>query len=219
MESTIERLTGEEVISALNWRYATKKFDPDRKLRKDQVETLLEVLQLSASSMGLQPYEFIHVKHPKTRERLKEHSHAQNQITDASELIVFAAKTKVDNEYIEDFARLEGELKGRSEEQIQRRIASTMTYVSRMDEAELFNWNSRQAYIALGNLLSIAAVMRIDACPMEGIIGDEYDRILQLEPLNLRSLAVVTLGFRSSRDSYASQPKFRFPPGQIIKTV
>lgn len=219
MESTIERLTGEELISALNWRYATKKFDPEKKLSDDQVETLLEAIRLSASSMGLQPYKFIHVKDPEIRKQLKEHSYGQTQITDASELIVFAAKTKVDREYIQDFARLEGELRGLSEEQIQRKTKSTLDYVSGMDEAETFNWNSRQTYIALGNLLSAAAVMRIDACPMEGIIGEEYDRILQLEPLNLRSLAVVTLGFRSSTDSYASQPKFRFPPGQIIKTV
>jgi nitroreductase len=219
METTIDRLTGQELISALNWRYATKKFDSERKLDDQQVDVMLESLRLSASSMGLQPYEFIHVKNPEIREQLKEHSHGQTQITDASELIVFTAKTKIGKKHIEDFARLEGELRDRSEEQIQRKITGTMDYVNRMNEEELFNWNSRQAYIAMGFLLSAAAMMGIDACPMEGIKGEEYDRILQLEALNLRSLAVVTLGFRSSDDSYASQPKFRFPQGRIIKTI
>jgi nitroreductase len=219
METTVERLTGEELISALNWRYATKKFDPERKLNDEQVEVLLESLRLSASSMGLQPYEFIHVKNPEIREQLKEHSHGQTQITDASDMIVFAAKTKIDQKHIEDYARLEAELRDRSEEQIQRKIAGTTAYVNRMDDEQLFNWNSRQVYIALGTLLSAAALMGIDACPMEGIKGEEYDRILQLEALNLRSLAVVTLGYRSSEDSYASQPKFRFPQGRIIKTI
>ncbi|MCZ4408818.1 nitroreductase family protein [Cryomorphaceae bacterium 1068] len=219
METTVERLTGEELISALNWRYATKKFDPERNLDDQQVDVLLESLRLSASSMGLQPYEFIHVKNPEIREQLKEHSHGQTQITDASELIVFAAKTKIGEEHIEDYARLEGELRDRSEDQIQRKIAGTLDYVNRMDKEQLFNWNSRQVYIAMGTLLSAAALMGIDACPMEGIKGEDYDRILQLEALNLRSLAVVTLGYRSSDDSYASQPKFRFPRGRIIKTI
>ncbi len=219
METTLERLTGEELISVLNWRYATKKFDPDRKLNDEQVDALLESLRLSASSMGLQPYEFIHVKNPEVRQQLKEHSHGQTQITDASDMIVFAAKTKIDQKHIEDYARLEGELRDRTEEQIQRKIEGTTAYVNRMDDEQLFNWNSRQVYIALGTLLSAAALMGIDACPMEGIKGEEYDRILQLEALNLRSLAVVTLGYRSSEDSYASQPKFRFPQGRIIKTI
>ena len=212
-------MTTEELISALNWRYATKKFDPERKLKDERVDALLESLRLSASSMGLQPYEFIHVKNPEIREQLKEHSHGQTQITDASEMIVFAAKTRVDDGHIEDFARLEGELRDRSEEQIQQKIERTKAYVNRMDQEQLFNWNSRQVYIAIGTILTAAALLEIDACPMEGIKGEEYDRILQLEHLNLRSLAVVTLGYRSSADSYASQPKFRFPQGRIIKTI
>lgn len=218
METT-KRITGKELISAMNWRYATKKFDPDRKLTEDQVNSLLESLRLSASSMGLQPYEFVHVRDPEIREQLKEHSYGQGQITDASELIVFAAKTSISREYIEEYARAEAALRERSEDQILRKIESTLAYVSQSDAAELFNWNSKQSYIAMGSLLSAAALLQIDSCPMEGIIGEEYDRILRLEPLNLRSLAVVTLGYRSSADSYASQPKFRFPQGRIIKTM
>ncbi|MGB6035359.1 MAG: nitroreductase family protein, partial [Cryomorphaceae bacterium] len=130
MEKTAERLTGEELISALNWRYATKKFDPERKLNEEQVNVLLESLRLSASSMGLQPYEFIHVKNPGIRQQLKEHSHGQTQITEASDMIVFAAKTRVDDGHIEDFARLEGELRDRSEEQILRKIEGTKAYVN-----------------------------------------------------------------------------------------
>lgn len=216
---TIESINTKEILSSLHWRYATKKFDTDQKLDQDQVETLLETIRLSASSMGLQPYEFIHVKDPEVRERLKEHSFGQTQITDASELIVFAAKTNLDEDYIKEFARREGELRNRSEEQIQRKIKSTREYVNGMNDAELMSWTGRQAYIAIGNLLTVAALLRIDACPMEGIKGEEYDRILQLDDVNLRSLAVVTLGFRSSEDSYASQQKFRFPKDKIIKTI
>jgi nitroreductase len=183
------------------------------------MNTLLEALRYSASSMGLQPYEFIHVRDEETRNLLKEHSFGQSQITDASDMIVFAAKTELSQGYIENYARLEGELRNRTEEQIERKIKGTAAYVNKMSTEELFVWNSKQAYIAIGNLLSAAALLGIDACPMEGINPEEYDRILRLEPLNLRSLAVVTLGFRSAEDSYADQAKFRFPKGQIIKTI
>jgi nitroreductase len=216
---TMTRISESELIDALNWRYATKKFDPEKKLSDQQRNTLLQVLTLSASSMGLQPYNFIHVKDAEIRKELKEVSSGQSQIVDASELIVFAAKTKIARDYVEQFARLEGELRNRSEEQINRKMDKTIQYVSKKSPDELFNWNCRQAYIAMGNLLTAAAVLGIDACPMEGIDPREYDRILQLEDVNLRSLAVVTLGFRSSSDSYADEPKFRFPEGQIIKTI
>lgn len=219
MEEIAYRMTEAELLKVLNWRYATKKFDPERKLDDRQREGLLEALRLSASSMGLQPYKFIHVKDSKLRKELRNYSHDQSQITDASELIVFAAKTEIDEEYVEHFARLEGELRNRNEQQILRKKEKTLSYLKGKGEEELFNWNCRQAYIAIGNLLTTAAVLGIDACPMEGINTNAYDRILQLEDVNLRSLAVVTLGFRSSSDSYAEEPKFRFPQGQIIKTI
>lgn len=216
---TLDKLTNHDLLKALNWRYATKKFDPNRKLSDAQVDTVREVLRLSASSMGLQPYVFIHVTDEQVRKRLRTHSFDQSQITDASELFVFTAKENIDNEYVEDFVRGEGELRNRTEEQMKRKIKGTVSNFSKKSKEEIFNWSSRQAYIGIGNLLTAAALLNIDACPMEGIKGEEYDRILQLEPLNLRSLAVVTLGFRSSADTYASQAKFRFPQDRIIKTI
>ena len=212
-------MESQELLGALNWRYATKKFDPNRKLDLKTLNTLLEATRLSASSMGLQPYKFIHVKDVGVRESLKEHSFNQTQITDASDMIVFAALNSISDEHIEQYARTEGELRNRTEEQIERKMKSTKAYVDRMNADEQFIWNSKQAYISMGTLLSTAALLNVDACPMEGINPKEYDRILQLEALNLRSLAVVTLGFRSSEDAYSDQSKFRFPKGQIIKTI
>jgi len=208
-----------QLIEALNWRYATKKFDPDQKIDEQTLDALLEATRLSASSMGLQPYKFIHVKDVEVRKSLREHSFDQSQITDASDLIVFSAMKEISDDHIEEFARTEANLRNRSEEQIERKIKSTKAYISRMNPDELLQWNSRQAYIAMGTLLSAAALMKVDACPMEGIIPKEYDRILQLEHVNLQCLAVVTLGFRSADDSFSSQTKFRFPKGQIIKTI
>jgi len=219
MDTEEKIMTSEEIIQALNWRYATKKFDPEKKLSEDQVEGLLETLRLTASSMGLQPYRFIHVKDDKVRKELRAHSYDQPQITDASELIVFAAKNKFTQADIEEIVKREGRLRGYEDEAIEKRIASVTRYVDRKDEDEFLAWTSRQLYISIGNLLSAAALMWVDACPMEGIKGKEYDRILGLEPLNLRSFAVVTLGFRSESDGYASKTKVRLPRERIIKTI
>jgi nitroreductase len=218
MEHTAEVLTGNDIVEALNWRYATKKFDPEKKLGDEQVESLLETIRLSASSMGLQPYRFIHVKDEALRRELRSHSYDQPQITDASELIVFAAKEKFTDEDISQIVEREGEIRGYDKEKIEKRVKSVTKYVRSKNPDEFFAWTGRQTYIAIGKLLSAAALMRVDACPMEGIKGEDYDRILGLETLNLRSLAVVTLGFRSENDAYASKPKVRLPKDQIIKT-
>lgn len=219
METLEQIKTGEEIIESLQWRYATKKFDPSKKLAEDQVNTLLGTLELSASSMGLQPYRFIHVRDRDVREELRIHSYDQSQITDSSELIVFAAKATLSAEDIEELVRREGEMRGYDETSIHKRIASVSNYVKQKDPEEFLAWTSRQLYISMGKLLEAAALMRIDACPMEGIKGSEYDRILGLEPLNLRAFAVVTLGFRSDSDAYAGKPKVRLPREQIIKTI
>jgi nitroreductase len=212
-------MTTSELISSLNWRYATKKFDPNKKLDESTISTLLETLRLSASSMGLQPYQFIHVKDAAMRAELRQVSFDQSQITDASDLILIAAKKEISGEYVRKYATLEAHLRNRTQEQIDRKIQSTQKYLDGKSAHELMQWNSRQAYIAIGFLLSAAAALKVDACPMEGIKPDEYNRILGLDELNLQSLAVVTLGYRSEDDAYASQAKFRFPKGEIILTI
>jgi nitroreductase len=219
METTEFMISEKQLIEALNHRYATKRFDPNRKLAPEQVKALLEALRLSASSMGLQPYRFIHVKDSDVRQELRVHSYDQPQITDASELVVFAAKTEYSDEDIRDIVTREGKLRGYDDEQIKKRIASVTKYVRGKEGDRLFHWNARQLYIAIGNVLTSAAVLGIDACPMEGIKGKEYDRILGLETLNLKSLAVVTLGYRSSEDTYAKKAKVRLPAEKIIKTI
>ncbi len=219
METTkIKYIENSELVHALNWRYATKKFDPNKQIPKEDRETLFESLRLSASSMGLQPYRFIRVTNADLREQLRKVSFDQSQITDASEMIVFAAKTEYSVSDIERIIRLGGELRGYDEDKLVKRIESTKRYVDRKSKSELFEWNARQAYIAMGSLLTAAAVLGIDACPMEGINGAEYDRILGLNPLNLGSLAVVTLGYRSEIDKYSSEAKVRLPMDEVFLT-
>ena len=207
------------LIESLEWRYATKKFNNEKQIPENEMGLLLKSLQLSPSSMGLQPYHFFQVKDPERRKALREVSFNQKQITDASELIVFAAKTKLAHNDIERFVRLNAEIRQKDEESRKRNFSRLSQYIAKFDDDALFNWTSRQAYIAMGLILSSAAQLKIDACPMEGIQGEEYDRILDLEPLNLRTISVVTLGYRSDEDKYQWEPKVRKPLDDLITTI
>ena len=219
MENTITETINQELKKSLNWRYATKKFNPEKKIKPDNLDTLFEALRLSASSMGLQPYHFFWIENAELREELRTHSYNQSQITDAHGVMVFAAKTDLEPDEIDAFVRLEGGKRGYDNESIEKRTKSVQAYVDRKKGDAFFQWSARQTYIALGNLLTSAALMRIDACPMEGIKGKEYDRILGLEPLNLRSIAVVTLGYRSDDDPYQHKAKVRKPQDDLISRL
>ncbi len=211
--------TDTSIIEALNWRYATKKFDPNRKISDSEIDILLDSLRLSPSSMGLQPYTFFRVKNSDMRQKLRDYSFNQSQITDASEMIVFASKTKITREEIERFAQLNTDVRKKDSDSEKRQAQRLSTYIENFESEALFNWTSRQAYIAMGMLLTTAAQLKIDSCPMEGIQGREYDRILDLEPLNLRTISVVTLGYRSEEDSYQWEPKVRKPLNDLISMI
>jgi nitroreductase len=219
MELTANKSIRAFLDESLHWRYATKKFDTAKKLSDDKIEQFFEVLRLSASSMGLQPYHFFWIENNELRKELRNFSYDQSQITDASGVMLFTAKTKLESDEIAAFVKMEGETRGYREDAIQKRIQSVQKYVDSKTQDEFFEWSARQAYIAIGNLLSAAALLRVDACPMEGIKAREYDRILGLEPLNLKSLAVVTLGYRSSEDSYQHKAKVRKPLDDLISRL
>ena len=216
---TANRIDSTELIDKLNWRYATKKFDPIKKLEPGQIEGLMEILRLAPSSMGLQPYTFIRVVDEDIRKQLRHVSSNQTQITDASDIIVFAAHTQISAEDIQQFVQLSADLRGYPGDAAERRVLSIKRYVNGFTSDGLLEWNARQAYIAIGQLLAAAAVLEIDACPMEGIDKEQYNRILGLNSLNLRTLALVALGFRSITDEGQHMPKVRKPVEQLFLTI
>jgi nitroreductase len=210
----------EQLLAQLNWRYATKQFDPKRKISAQDWATLEETLLLTPSSGGLQPWKFIVVTDPAVRAKLTSASYGQTKVNDASHLVVFAAKNnlgeadvdahlnnvaKIQGVPIEALAPLRGMLVG--------------GIVKSMDEIARNAWARNQTYIALGNLLTSAALLGIDACPMEGFDRAQYDEILGLKAKGLASAVIATLGYRSTMDTYASAPKVRFPKEQIFVQV
>jgi nitroreductase len=212
-------VTGQDLIESLKWRYAVKKFDPTKKIPANEWQTLLHALRLSPSSYGLQPWKFISVEDKALREKLKPHAYNQHQITDASHLIVFAHRTDVTEAdvdgFIADVRAKRPHMPAESLQTYRGHMVGDLVQGPRHEGIQ--TWTSRQLYISLGVLLTSAALLRIDACPMEGFVPAEFDEILGLKQKGYASAALCTLGYRAADDRYAQMPKVRFDADRVIE--
>lgn len=213
-------ISPETLINQLNWRYATKQFDPQRKISAQDWAPLAEALRLTASSGGLQPWKFIVITDAAMRAKLRPASYGQAQITDASHLVVFAAKNNLSEADVDEHLANVAKVQGTPIEALAPlRGMLVGGIVQALDEPARNAWARNQAYIALGNFLTSAAVLGIDACPMEGFDRAQYDEILGLKAKGLASAVIATAGFRLPTDKYASQPKVRFPKERLFISV
>ena len=213
-------ITSEQLLDRLNWRYATKQFDPTRKINAQDWATLEDALLLTPSSGGLQPWKFIVVTDPAVRAKLSPASYGQPQITNASHLVVFAAKRNFNEADVDAFISRAAATRGVSIESLAPfRDMLVGGIVRAMDEQARDAWARNQAYIALGNLLTSAALLGIDACPMEGFDRTQYDEILGLKAQGYASAVIATVGYRAATDQSASAPKVRFPKEQVFAHV
>lgn len=217
MSATISQQT---VVEALNWRYATKAYDTAKKIPADVWKTLEQSLVLAPSSYGLQPYKFLVVNDAAKRAELRPHSWGQAQITDASHLVVFAARTTLTERHVDEFIQRVSDVRGVPADALGGyRDMMVGDLVKGPRSAVVQHWAARQAYIALGELLTTAALLGVDATPIEGFNPAEYDKLLKLEGTGYSSVVVAALGYRSAEDKYASLPKVRFSTGQLVETI
>ncbi|MEI8092542.1 MAG: nitroreductase family protein [bacterium] len=171
-----------DIIRALNRRYATKKFDAKRKLTAKQMTTIKEILRLTPTSLGLQWMKFVIIKNKKTRQELFAYSKQQPQILDCSHLVVFTVPTKINDKMIDNFLALIKETRGTDNIALQDRKKRIKALLQRYkDNNEIDGRLKQQANIALGNLLTACAVLKIDTCPLGAIQPDMYDKILGLQ--------------------------------------
>jgi nitroreductase len=198
-----------DYIKSLEWRYATKKFDHTQIIPKNDLNLLLEATRLSASSFGLQPYHVFVITNTEIRNSLKKVSWGQSQITDASHLIVFANKKNFGPELIDKYLSEVSEVREISLEGLKGYGDFMKSKLVDLPADVKENWTAKQTYIALGNLLSAAGAMEIDACPMEGFEVEEYDSILGLDTKGLTTAVVVALGYRSDDDETQHFKKVR----------
>ncbi len=191
-----------DLISKLQWRYATKKMDPARAVPREKVDRILEAIRLAASSSGLQPYEVIVVTNPELRARIVPHAWGQAQITDGSHLLVFAAWDNYTAERINRMFDLVNEQRGfRNEGWEAYRQKLLASYVPRDAETN-YQHAARQAYIGLGTALIAAAEEGVDSTPMEGFDPDAVDEILGLRARGLRSVILLPLGYRATQGDW-----------------
>jgi len=210
----------QQLIDQLNWRYATKQFDPNKKISAKDWAAIEEALLLTPSSGGLQPWKFIVVTDPAVRTKLLPASYGQAQITDASHLVVFAGKKDFDEADVDAHVKHIAEIQGIPVETLAPlREMLVGGIVQGLDEGARTALARNQAYIALGNLLTSAAPLGIDACPMEGFDRAQYDEILGLHEEGLATAVIATLGYRLPTDKYANAPKVRFPKEKIFARV
>ena len=214
---TIKR---EQLLAQLNWRYATKQFDPTRKISPEDWAALESALILSPSSWGLQPWKFIVITDQKMREKLFPATWKQRQILDCSHYVVFTVNTKMTEEHIDKHITRTAEVRGGTAEALKRYrdvIVGDVVTGARGPISQ--EWAARQAYLALGNFMTSAALMGIDTCPMEGFEPDQYDKILDLAAQGFASVVCCAAGYRAPDDKHATQKKVRFPREQVIHIV
>jgi len=196
------------LLEQLNKRYATKQFDTSKKIPAQDLATLLEAIRLSASSYGLQAYKVIVVENNEIRKQLRTVSWDQPQITDSSQLLVFAVETDADESTVDRFVENIAKTRSMDTKDLAGYSDMMKSTFGRPNEV-VQNWLTHQVYIGLGFGLVAAAEMNIDACPMEGFDSDKYDEILGLKEKNLHSVVLLTIGYRSSDDHYQQLAKVR----------
>jgi nitroreductase len=208
----------QQVIEALQWRYATKVFDPGRQIDAATWSTLEQALVLTASSYGLQPWRFLVITDAAIRSELRPHSWNQSQITDCSHLVVMLKKRVITTADADRLIEATATTRGIE--------ASLLDGYRQMIQVDLIDgprsqnigqWSANQVYIALGNLLTSAALLGVDTCAIEGFSPPDYDRILGLESSDYQSCVVCACGYRSSDDKYASLSKVRYSAADLIE--
>jgi nitroreductase len=206
------------VIEALQWRYATKKFDPDKIIPPDILEVLLESLRLSPSSFGLQPWRFTLVKDCEVRRELRVYAWNQPQIVDASHLIAFSVKNEIAATDVDEALQNLSVTRGVPIDHLEEYRRVILAFISN-SELHQREWGARQAYIALGTLLTSAAIVGIDTCPMEGFSSEGVDRLLGDSNAGYHTVVLCALGYRASDDWNAGQKKVRYPRERIFRSI
>lgn len=208
-----------DIIKALNYRYATKVFDLEKKVSSEDFEELLEVLRLTPSSYGLQAWKFIIVNDVEKRKLLAKASYGQNQVSESSHLIALCAKTSFSDADVLKYVELMAKERGTTVDKLKGFSDMLKGSISSRNEHELISWNKKQTYIALGFLMEAAALKGIDTCPMEGFDSKEVDKILSLKEKGLTIATLCPIGYRSDTDKNATIKKVRFSKSHLVETI
>ena len=207
-----------ELLDALNWRYAVKQFSEDI-IPDAVIADLIRATSLTPSCYGLQPYQIIQVNDRSVREKLLAHSWGQDKVVECSHLLVFTVSTAGIESIVDRYIYQQAHINDEAISELEDFRAYLIRTLGGKPNAQVIEWAHRQAYIALGNLLTSAAVSSIDTCPMEGINPVGFDEVLGLQALDLTTSVACALGYRNTADTHALKPKVRFANSDFLREV
>jgi len=216
----MSQLNSPQLLEALNWRYATKVFDATKIIPAGVWSALEQTLVLTPTSFGLQPYQFLLVQDAAKRAALLPHSWGQKQVVDCSHFVVFTARTEMTEADVAKLISRTSAVRGIPAEALKPYrdlIIGNLVNGPRSQMAP--EWAARQCYVALGNLMTAAALLGVDACPMEGINPVEYDNLLALNGTGYKTVVACALGYRAANDKYATLAKVRYDRSELVKVV
>lgn len=209
-----------EILKALNWRYAVKKFDATKKISQSDWAALQEIIRLTPSSYGLQPWKFILVENPQVRQKLKPVSRDQSQVTDCSHYLVLTHLKKINESHVDQHLQQMATTRGTEIGKLASFKSAVVEGLLKGRRSQTLNhWAERQCYIVMGQVMAMAALMGIDTCPMEGLEPAEYDKILELENTDYATIASLAFGYRHPDDRYAAIKKVRFSRDKVFSRI
>ena len=197
------------LIEQLQWRYATKKFDNTKLLDAEKLNTIKQAFNLTATSYGLQPIKLVIFSDKDLQQQLVEHTMNQVQLAQASHVLVFCIERFIDKAYITEYFNRIKDIRNTPDSILNPFKEFLIDDFEGQSQATIDDWATKQAYLAMGNLLTVCAIEGIDACPMEGFSPDQYDEMLQLTQQGLKSVLVMPIGYRAHDDIFADFKKVR----------
>lgn len=212
-------MESKEIIDALQWRYATKKYDTSKKLEKEKLHTILEAGRLAPSSFGTQPWAFIAISNAELKSKLAPHAYNQPQIESASHLIVLCGYDKITEQHVHEHVAY-GLANGGEKERLENYRWMLINRFAELNTAGIADtYISNQVYIALGSMILTAAALRVDASPMGWFNPDAFDEVLWLKEKWLHAVVLLALGYRDETDSAAHVAKVRRPEDKVITYI
>jgi len=203
-------------IEALQWRYATKKFDNAKILPQEKIEVLKNAFNLTATSYGLQPIKLVVIHNKEMQQKLVNFSMNQKQIGTASHVLLLCIERKIDKKFIENYFNQVHKIRATPEEILNPYKNFLINDFENKQVDEIHAWATNQAFLALGTLMTVCAIEGIDSCPMEGFEPEKYDECLGLEEMNLKSVLVMPIGYRAADDMFSEFKKVRRPLSDVI---
>lgn len=208
----------EQIVKALQWRYAVQSFDLSKRVNEGDLKTILESGRLAPSSFGLEPWKFIVVENPEIRERLQSVAYGQPKVMESSHLVIIARRTDVREHIVGERIERTAKIQGQDREELAGFKEMLDGVIANRDDAALDVWNSRQAYIALGMMMETASLLGIDNAAMEGFDPKGVDEVLGLSGKNLTATVMLSLGYRGT-DVSADRPKVRRAFDEVVEFV